>query len=1484
MAQYKTGSADVTNGSAIVTGVSTLFTSNVSPADAFTVAGDGILYDVASVDSDTQITLSAPYQGVTATGVTYTIARDFTTPDNFPELVIGDIETPTILTRAIRKIQSKFNTTVDQAAISNAEIYLTVTDGLANTVDGDLFFVADGTSYILYENSAGSAIEKVRFATFAEVEQSRDEAEGHSNDAENFANAAESAKNSAESLFDQFGDTYLGSHATDPTTDNDGDPLNEGDIYWNSTDNVLKFYTGTAWVAPEDIATTAASNAQTYANSASTSASEALTSENNAETSATESENWASLTGSTVDGIEYSSKHYSQESSGFATDSSNSADAAATSEGNALASENKAQGWADAPLGTEVETGKYSARHWAEQLGAIPETAYNWQGAWSVGTYNAGDAVFHTPSGSSYITLVTTSDEPDIDGLSDWELLAKASQFQGTNFTSLGDTPNSYPSGSSEKFVQVNSTEDGLIFSTVSADVESVNGQTGVVSLDTGDITEGTNLYYTDARAQGAISVSGDLTYSSGVIGFNETYSTGVDIKTAYEGNVDTNAFTDGEKSKLTGIETGATANSTDSQLRDRATHIGTQGIVTISGLQVELDSKEESLVEGSNITIDRTDPSNPIISSSGGGVTKGTLTASFTTGQQETITLSEAVSTPVVSATKETPQLNLTNQDWFAGVDGAKYDIEDHAPATSVTPSATTGFITLTLGSGTFTTADVGRTVAGNGGSAVVTATDGSAVVMNDFTDTSAIAFGGWALTDLVFDVYGVEVSNGTVGFDLAGASYNNVSFSVANEDSAPLGITFNNDGTKLFMVGNANKSIYQYSLTTAFDLNTISYDNVSFSVSNEEGVPFGIAFNNDGTKLYMVGTPGDSIHQYSLTTAFDLNTISYDNVSFSVNSEDGSPSSIAFNNHGTKLYMVGSNNDSIHQYSLTTAFDLNTISYDNVSFSIANEDGTPIGITFNNDGTKLYMVGTNNDSIYQYSLTTAFDLNTISYDNVSFSVNSEDGRSSSIAFNNHGTKLYMVGLNNDSIHQYSTGFQVAKTNTHAAAVTNTAVQINSTFWTDINNMTATEQLNGQTINYAVSTDGRDTFQIVKAGEGVRNIVRNNGGVWEVNDASSYPSETWVAATVNSIYGALSEAMIAAEFSAGFSLVNAAYDNVSFSVASEDGGPLSIAFNNNGTKLYMAGTGSDSIHQYSLTTAFDLNTISYDNVSFSIANEDGTPIGITFNNDGTKLYMVGTNNDSIYQYSLTTAFDLNTISYDNVSFSVVSEDNGPQSITFNNDGTKLFMVGIINDSIHQYSLTTAFDLNTISYDNVSFSIANEDGTPIGITFNNDGTKLYMVGTNNDSIYQYSLTTAFDLNTISYDNVSFSVVSEDNGPQSITFNNDGTKLFMVGNANKSIYQYSTTETFSSNTMPSTQLAGASDAEYFALSNTLDLAIILFTDENSSTPSSKGVAINYDANVLNKGAVNGTDYEFDFPDTTTVRIKALQDNNLKVRIV
>lgn len=61
--------------------------------------------------------------------------------------------------------------------------------------------------------------------------------------------AAESARDSTLAAFDSFDDRYLGTKTSDPTVDNDGNPLVAGALYFNSVDGAMKVYTGSAWVA-----------------------------------------------------------------------------------------------------------------------------------------------------------------------------------------------------------------------------------------------------------------------------------------------------------------------------------------------------------------------------------------------------------------------------------------------------------------------------------------------------------------------------------------------------------------------------------------------------------------------------------------------------------------------------------------------------------------------------------------------------------------------------------------------------------------------------------------------------------------------------------------------------------------------------------------------------------------------------------------------------------------------------------------------------------------------------------------------------------------------------------------------------------------------------------------------------------------------------------------------------------------------------------
>jgi DNA-binding beta-propeller fold protein YncE len=159
---------------------------------------------------------------------------------------------------------------------------------------------------------------------------------------------------------------------------------------------------------------------------------------------------------------------------------------------------------------------------------------------------------------------------------------------------------------------------------------------------------------------------------------------------------------------------------------------------------------------------------------------------------------------------------------------------------------------------------------------------------------------------------------------------------------------------------------------------------------------------------------------------------------------------------------------------------------------------------------------------------------------------------------------------------------------------------------------------------------------------------------------------------------------------------------------------------------MFIVGLTNDTVYQYSLSTGFDVSTASYDSVSFSVASQDGSPFGLAFNSDGTKMFIVAFTGDAVYEYTLSTGFNVSTASFVD-SFSVASQETLPQGLAFNSDGTKMFIVGQTNDTVYQYNLSTGFDVSTATYSQ-NFDISSQDTNPRGISFNTDGTKMFVAG------------------------------------------------------------------------------------------------------------------------------------------------------------
>ena len=262
---------------------------------------------------------------------------------------------------------------------------------------------------------------------------------------------------------------------------------------------------------------------------------------------------------------------------------------------------------------------------------------------------------------------------------------------------------------------------------------------------------------------------------------------------------------------------------------------------------------------------------------------------------------------------------------------------------------------------------------------------------------------------------------------FDVSTASYagNGERFSVSGQELAPQGMAFSNDGLKMFVVGWFGEDINEYTLSTPFDVSTASYDGNAerLSVSEQDPAPRGMAFSNDGAKMFIVGDHGNAIIEYTLSTPFDVSTATFDDVVFSVAMQETTPTGMAFSNDGLKMFVVGLDADNINEYTLSTPFDVSTATFDDVVFSVSMQEIDPSGMAFSNDGAKMFVIGAVGDDINEYTLSTPFDVSTASYagDVERFFVSAQERTPRGMAFSNDGAKMFVIGNVGDDINEYT-------------------------------------------------------------------------------------------------------------------------------------------------------------------------------------------------------------------------------------------------------------------------------------------------------------------------------------------------------------------------------------------------------------------------------------------------------------------------------
>ncbi|WP_421877839.1 LamG-like jellyroll fold domain-containing protein [Marinoscillum sp.] len=229
-----------------------------------------------------------------------------------------------------------------------------------------------------------------------------------------------------------------------------------------------------------------------------------------------------------------------------------------------------------------------------------------------------------------------------------------------------------------------------------------------------------------------------------------------------------------------------------------------------------------------------------------------------------------------------------------------------------------------------------------------------------------------------------------------------------------------------------------------------------------------------------------------------------------------------------------------------------------------------------------------------------------------------------------------------------------------------------------------------------------------------------------------------------------------------------------------------SLEFSPDGLHVYTIGKGlTQGVYHYNLSRAYELN--SFNQTGFlDLSVQSDALDGFHMTADGSRLYIIESTTDSIFQYDLSIPFDISTASYNGSSFYVGNQLTEPTDLFINPTGDHLLVSG--SDRIYRYALSTAFDVSSVSYLGVVTFAAIENSLS-DFTFTKDGKRLFLVGSSSHQITQLDVSESFDITLPVGDQPTWDVSSELIKPTGIALGNSDQELFLVGSNNNKLYSF-----------------------------------------------------------------------------------------------
>jgi hypothetical protein len=118
------------------------------------------------------------------------------------------------------------------------------------------------------------------------------------------------------------------------------------------------------------------------------------------------------------------------------------------------------------------------------------------------------------------------------------------------------------------------------------------------------------------------------------------------------------------------------------------------------------------------------------------------------------------------------------------------------------------------------------------------------------------------------------------------------------------------------MYIVGSTLDNVQQFTLTIPYNVGTATYSK-SLSLTDQETLPAGIQFNELGTSMYIIGSTGDDILEYRLSTAWDIATARFYNKVY-IGDKEITPTALFVPSSDSVnfIFIAGSTTDAVQRY----------------------------------------------------------------------------------------------------------------------------------------------------------------------------------------------------------------------------------------------------------------------------------------------------------------------------------------------------------------------------------------------------------------------------------------------------------------------------------------------------------------------------------------------------------------------------------------